>query len=92
MAWAGWLIVVLLVLFSLAGGLCSVAAKDVIGKSVPKTRRGRLNGLSATLAGLLLTGSIGAMSSVMPPEGVILVLTVAGLVGAALVQRLPEAA
>lgn len=52
-AWAGWLIVVLLVLFSLARGLCSVAAKDVIGKTVPKTRRGRLNGLSATLAGLL---------------------------------------
>jgi hypothetical protein len=39
---------------------------------------------------LLLTGSIGALSSVMPPEGVIFVLSVAGLGGAVLVRRLPE--
>lgn len=50
-ALAGGLIIACLVLFSLARGLCSVASKDVIGKTVPKSRRGRLNGLSTSLAG-----------------------------------------
>jgi hypothetical protein len=59
-AWAGWLVIAFLVVFSLARGLCSVASKDVIGKTVPKTRRGRLNGLSTTIAGLL-TLAVGAL-------------------------------
>jgi MFS family permease len=45
-----------LVLFSLSRGLCSVASKDVLGKTVPKTRRGRVSGWSATLAGLITIG------------------------------------
>lgn len=48
---AGWAIVGLLVLFSLARGFSSVAAKDVIGKTVPRTRRGRMTGLADSLAG-----------------------------------------
>jgi len=52
-ALAGGLIITCLVLFSLARGLCSVASKDVIGKTIPKTRRGRMNGLAASLSGLL---------------------------------------
>jgi hypothetical protein len=43
----------LVILFSLARGLCSVASKDVIGKTVPKTRRGRLTGFSAAVSGTL---------------------------------------
>ncbi len=50
---AGWVIVGLLVVFSLARGLCSVSAKDVLGKTVSKARRGNLMGLSAGLAGAL---------------------------------------
>jgi len=50
---AGWSIIGLLVVFSLARGLSSVAAKDVIGKTVPKTRRGQVNGWSASVAGLI---------------------------------------
>lgn len=50
---AGWSVIGLLVCFSLARGLCSVAHKDVIGKTIPKTRRGRLNGFSASLSGML---------------------------------------
>jgi hypothetical protein len=50
---AGFLIVGLLLLFSLARGLCSVSYKDVLGKTIPKTRRGRLNGLSGTVSGAL---------------------------------------
>lgn len=50
---AGLLIIMLLVIFSCARGVCSVASKDVLGKTVPKKRRGRLNGYSASAAGLL---------------------------------------
>lgn len=47
----GAVVVGLLALFSLSRGVCSVAAKDVLGKTVSKTRRGRLAGLSASAAG-----------------------------------------
>ncbi|MCF7990019.1 MAG: MFS transporter [Thiohalocapsa sp.] len=50
---AGWVVVALLVVFSLARGLCSVSAKDVLGKTVSKARRGNLMGLSAGIAGRL---------------------------------------
>jgi len=50
---AGFTIIGLLIVFSLARGLCSVAHKDVIGKTIPKTRRGRLGGLSASVAGVV---------------------------------------
>ena len=49
---AGWAVIGLLVLFSLARGVCSVAMKDVQGKCIPKARRGRLSGLASTAAGL----------------------------------------
>lgn len=48
---AGVSILVCVIFFSLARGFCSVASKDVMGKTVPKTRRGRVNGLSASIAG-----------------------------------------
>jgi len=51
---AGLLVLVCLVIFSLARGLSSVAAKDVLGKTVPKTRRGRLNGYTASMSGVLV--------------------------------------
>ena len=49
---AGLSIIGLLVLFSVARGFCSVAAKDVQGKCIPKGRRGRLSGLATTLSGI----------------------------------------
>lgn len=49
---AGWLLLGLLTVFSLARGLCSVSAKDVLGKTVSKTRRGALMGYSAGIAGV----------------------------------------
>ncbi|RLQ21783.1 MFS transporter permease [Seongchinamella sediminis] len=52
-ATASLLIVILLALFSLARGVCSVAAKDVLGKTISKSRRGRLTGLAASIAGLV---------------------------------------
>lgn len=49
---AGGAIVLMLVVFSLARGLCSVSAKDVLGKTVSKSRRGTLMGWSAGLSGV----------------------------------------
>ncbi len=57
---AGTGLIAALVLFSLARGLCSVASKDVLGKTVPKTRRGQVNGWSAAAAGLV-TIAVGAL-------------------------------
>ncbi len=53
---AGFGLLGALVAFSLSRGLCSVASKDVLGKTVPKTRRGRVSGWSETLAGLVTIG------------------------------------
>lgn len=49
----GWGVVVLLAVFSLSRGICSVANKDVTGKTVSKTKRGKLSGVAAASAGLL---------------------------------------
>ncbi len=81
---AGWSIIGLLILFSLARGMCSVASKDVLGKTIPKTQRGRLNGWSASVAGLvtLLVGALfiwqGA-DGVMNGTGFGVMLALAGL-------------
>lgn len=42
-----------LILFAAARGICSVAAKDVLGKTVSKNRRGTLMGLSTSLSGIV---------------------------------------
>jgi hypothetical protein len=55
---AGAAVLGALVVFSLARGLCSVAHKDVLGKTIPKTRRGRVSGIAAGVSGavVLLVG------------------------------------
>ncbi|MDX1481193.1 MAG: MFS transporter, partial [Woeseiaceae bacterium] len=53
---AGWAILGLITAFSLARGFCSVASKDVLGKTIPKARRGQLTGWSASAAGLVAVG------------------------------------
>lgn len=50
---AGFLILGLLIILSLARGLCSVSMKDVQGKTIPKNRRGRLTGVATTCSGIL---------------------------------------
>ncbi len=50
---AGFAIIGLLVVFSLMRGLCSVASKDVLGKTIPKSKRGQLSGWAASFVGLL---------------------------------------
>ena len=53
---AGWSILGLVTIFSLARGFCSVSSKDVLGKTIPKKVRGQLTGWSASAAGLLTIG------------------------------------
>jgi len=53
---AGWFIILALTIFSLARGLCSVSAKDVLGKTVSKGKRGAIMGYSAGFAGLVTLG------------------------------------
>lgn len=65
---AGVGLLVTLVLFSLARGLCSVASKDVLGKTVPKGRRGQLTGWSASAAGIVSLG-IGAVLAASALDG-----------------------
>jgi MFS family permease len=50
---AGWTVIALLGLFSTASGVGSVAFKDVLGKTVPKGKRGRLLAARATVGGIL---------------------------------------
>jgi hypothetical protein len=53
---AGWALIGCVTVFSLARGFCSVASKDVMGKTIPKSRRGQLTGWSASMAGLVTLG------------------------------------
>ncbi|NNE85760.1 MAG: MFS transporter [Alphaproteobacteria bacterium] len=62
---AGWTIIGLLVVFSVARGVASIAAKDTLGKTVSKGRRGRVSGYAATLSGLV-AGGIGLYLVVTP--------------------------
>ncbi len=61
---AGWAVVAALLVFSLARGLCSVSAKDVLGKTVSKSRRGRLMGWSAAMGGVLTLVVGGGLTQV----------------------------
>ena len=61
---AGWAILGLVILFSVFRSFCSVAAKDVLGKTIPKPKRGQLAGWSASVAGLL---SVGVGVALMTP-------------------------
>lgn len=95
---AGLLILGCLVVFSLARGLCSVASKDVIGKTVPKTRRGRLNGLASSLSGWLAL-AFGVYCMMWPPAdddtlfySILLIASAMLWVAASLIYQLIEEA
>lgn len=54
---AGWTIIALLVVFSLARAFSSIAAKDVLGRTIPKTWRGQTTAWAASTAGLVTIGA-----------------------------------
>jgi len=65
---AGLAVVGLLVFFSLARGLVSVASKDVTGKTIPKTRRGRLTGFTTAVGGILTLAMGGILTMAVPGD------------------------
>jgi hypothetical protein len=94
---AGAGILAALVVFSLARGLSSVASKDVLGKTVPRTRRGRVTGLSASAAGLAslgvgaaLAGLAGAESSRVQFVGLLALASALWLLAAGLYSFIAE--
>ena len=76
---AGATLLAFLILFSLARGLVSVASKDVIGKTVPKTRRGRLTGFTSALSGVLVLLLGGLLAALVTGSEVALTVAVAHL-------------
>lgn len=77
---AGVMVTALLVIFSLARGLCSVASKDVLGKTIPKTRRGLLSGYVSSASGLVTIG-VGAALLLIPQPDVDSYVTLIFLAG-----------
>ena len=51
---AGWLIVILVAIFSLGRCLCSLVSKPVLGKVIPKSLRGQTTGWASSVAGLAI--------------------------------------
>ena len=64
---AGWAIIGLLTIFSLARGVASIAAKDTLGKTVSKGKRGRVSGYAATASGIV-AGVVGLFLALAPEE------------------------
>ncbi len=54
---AGIGIVGCIAVFSLARGISSVSAKDVLGKTIPKSKRGQLTGWAASASGIIVIAS-----------------------------------
>ncbi|MEN8774000.1 MAG: MFS transporter [Akkermansiaceae bacterium] len=50
---AGLAVICLLICFSLARGVSSVTSKDLLGKTIPKSKRGQLTGWSGSISGLI---------------------------------------
>lgn len=80
---AGYTTLGLLLAYSLGRGVCSVSAKDVIGKTVSKKRRGTLMGYSAGLSSALVL-AVGLKLSAADRNGsdslpFVLLLTAGGL-------------
>jgi len=53
---AGLVILACVVAFALARSLNSLTSKDIVGKTIPKGRRGRLGGWAASISGILSLG------------------------------------
>ncbi|MCB2100181.1 MAG: MFS transporter [Rhodobacterales bacterium] len=94
---AGWTIIALLLAFSLARGVASIAAKDTLGKTVSKGRRGRVSGYAATASGIV-TSAVGLYLALAPaatrPDGLLMAILMAAgllwLLAAASFWMIPE--
>jgi sugar phosphate permease len=99
--WAGLAVLGLLALFSVASGVGSVAYQDVLGKTVPRGKRGQLLAIRATaggvltlLAGLAIRHLVGEEARVEVFAGLIAAAATLWLLGAlvfAAIEELPGA-
>ncbi len=60
---AGWAIVIALAILALARSICSVCYKDVLGKTIDKSRRGTATGLAGSIASVTVIIYALALSS-----------------------------
>lgn len=58
---AGITVIAALAVFSVARAFCSISSKDVMGRSIPKGFRGRVNGLSTTVSGILTAAAAASL-------------------------------
>lgn len=68
-ALAGWAVLAALTVFAVARSVSSIAAKDVMGRTVPKGRRGRVIGAATVTSGLVAI-TLGAAIRVVGGEQV----------------------
>ncbi len=94
---AGLFILALLLLFSLARSICSISGKDLMGRAIPKRRRGRLSGWQTGVAGAVILGVglfLGSLGGEQPETSFLgaLLLTAAVLwwIGAAFISLVAE--
>lgn len=66
---AGLVIVAALAAFSLSRSLCSLAGKDVLGRTVPKGERGQISGLTTVLSGAVAV-TLGLAIRLLGGDGV----------------------
>lgn len=80
---AGWSIAALLAIFALGRSLASVSYKDVLGKTISKTKRGSITGMAGSIAAAVVLAYGAALAlDILPLEQTVLI---AGLgVGGAL--------
>ncbi|MEX0706456.1 MAG: MFS transporter [Woeseia sp.] len=87
---AGWAILALLVIFSLARGICSISSKDVLGKTISKSRRGTVSGYAESAAGAVII-AVGVAGLVPADANGNLTFYIAVLTAAALLWLLAAA-
>ncbi|MDZ7770556.1 MAG: MFS transporter [Woeseiaceae bacterium] len=87
---AGWAILALLVIFSLARGICSISSKDVLGKTISKSRRGTVSGYAESAAGAVII-AVGVAGLVPADANGNLAFYIAVLTAAALLWLLAAA-
>ncbi|WP_018303997.1 MFS transporter [Wenxinia marina] len=70
---AGWTILGLLALLAVARSVCSVSYKDLLGKTVGKTRRGAVTGAASSAAsGAVILFALALMTGIANREGLVL--------------------
>jgi hypothetical protein len=91
---AGYATLLSILVFSLARGFCSIASKDVLGKTVPKTRRGRVTGLASSFGGFGTLLVVGFLYQLQASEktytGLVLMGALLFLIAAFVYSRIEE--